>query len=954
MASGRRRRIVRIILAFVIGLVFVALALPLWFPWALRPTAKSLGLNYAAYERNGYGRFSLSNVVWTTRSGAFHANRVAAFLPTRWLSGLVKRETTTPFVQISGWDFRYQSASNQPTSHAASVYTNLNQVDSTLETLAQWIPAAALTNGTVRMNTLTLPIPQARWTNGSLSARVILPENRPLQLQAGFVAGRPITFSVESDALQLRGDFSVAKTGTGLSATGMLFWLSNRIDLAASFPRHGALPETAQVTADSFEIPAKLLQLNSYRQLSGSLKANWSHHRFGIDLQAHASPPSSELPPLSLEARVSGDTNSALLEALSLSAPGLSANFSPGTRIQFQPPFLTQPAALTLAINLAQQPWLATTGTLRGNAILFPAHNEYPRITFQLTGNNVALSNLQTRTLELEGEFNWPRVTLASARVLAAENSSATLTGSFDLVKKTVTGGQLDYAGGLGRELLPAGYSFDRATAHAQFSGPLAALIHSGKFEIVRAQLPHAKPMQLNANWTATGLAFDPIHLALKSGNASLALAAQLSLSRGTNAATISELQLETSKGDSWRLEKPFHVAFRKPLDNGTNAWALDLEPMQWTGGNGSLAIQGKMEWPERGNFRIGAQNFGSGLLADFLSATNFEGTLRQLAFQGGWTNGPVAFQLESSATFQAGLPFESLAEVNINGSAQGIAIQQLSVSSLTQTVVHAEGTLPIFLKPAGTGDLVRVNINAPLQLQAFTETNSLLWDELARVSGVQIVQPDLRCNVTGTWTNPNGRVTLTAQRIQFTRAKQPLPEVKELDFRLDLNQQQAAVSQLTALVAGQPVTASAAIPLGGSFWLDLARHRTLPDWRGVTAQLQMEKAQLAAFAELIPETLAPQGEANVNLQLARGELHGEFSVTNAATRPIATLGSLQEIHARILFAGHSVVLTNVAAEIGGQPVTAHGSADLGESFWRHKGLPNFQLYARGTNVPLV
>ncbi|MEY2467198.1 MAG: translocation and assembly module TamB, partial [Verrucomicrobiota bacterium] len=935
-------------------MVVLVLASPLWFPWALRPAAKSLGLKYSGYERNGYGRFSLTNVTLPTKAGEFHANHIEAFVPTAWLWHLLARGKARPFLKINGWNFAAQSSSNQ-TAAAASVYTNVTQLESKLETLAKWVPQVELTNGTLRANGSTIFLPQAEWANGNLSARIIFPNDHSFAVKATRNSTSPWKISVRADALDFHGELSMQKTHSALRAAGTFFWLSNRIELAAEFSRAGTLPQTARLTADSFDLPASLFRLNQYSHVIGALDATWNTNRFALNLRAQAATGSPDLPPLDFEARASGDTNSALIEVFKVSAPGLLASFSERTQIQFQPPFLTQPAALNLSMDLARQQWFPGIGTLQGNAALFPVENKFPRITFQLTGNGVTVSNLETQTIALKGEFNWPQLTLTSAQMVARDGSEASLTGTLNVADKTVQDGTMNYTGTFGSKLLPTGYSFDHATARAQFSGPLSALTHSARVEIAGVKISKSKPMQLNANWSGDGRNLNQINLVLKAGDSSLTFVGALQAGGATNDATISNLQLHTVAGADWQLSQPFHAAFNKLRSVATtNVWSLELAPVAWNSEHGSMTAEANIVWPERGNFRLAAQNLTTGLLKDFFSLTNFDGTLNNFTLQGGWTNGPMVFDLAAEATAKTGPPSEWLAQVSASGNDQGIVIRQLSVSSATQNVVRAQGNLPVFFRPASAGEIVQINTRAPLQFQAFTETNSLLWDELARLSSVQLLQPELRCDLTGTWENPQGRLTLTARKIYFAQTNRPLPEIENLNFQLDAQRNDSAVSKLTALVAGQPVSASAQVPVGREFWSALLRRRALPDWREVTAQLKMENAQLAAFARLTPEILTPQGEANVDIRLEHGELRGEVSITNAATRPLAALGPVREIQGRLVLSGHTVTLTRLNIEIGGQSLTAEGSAELNENPWQQKTIPPFHIHAYGTNLPLV
>src|ERR1041385_3369350 len=94
MPPGRRRRILRVLLALMLGLIVLVLALPVWFPWLLRPIARAWGVQYSTYERTGYGRFRVSNVVAPVGTGELRARRVESNVPTGWFMQLKSHDQT--------------------------------------------------------------------------------------------------------------------------------------------------------------------------------------------------------------------------------------------------------------------------------------------------------------------------------------------------------------------------------------------------------------------------------------------------------------------------------------------------------------------------------------------------------------------------------------------------------------------------------------------------------------------------------------------------------------------------------------------------------------------------------------------------------------------------------------------------------------------------------------------
>src|SRR5690348_2578201 len=100
-----RSKIFLSLLAVVLLVVLVVAALPLWFPWALRPIAKRYGGTYATYQRIGYQQFQLSGVALTNGPTELQAREVTAFVPTVWLWKHFTGKTSENFLDVQSWQY---------------------------------------------------------------------------------------------------------------------------------------------------------------------------------------------------------------------------------------------------------------------------------------------------------------------------------------------------------------------------------------------------------------------------------------------------------------------------------------------------------------------------------------------------------------------------------------------------------------------------------------------------------------------------------------------------------------------------------------------------------------------------------------------------------------------------------------------------------------------------------
>ena len=86
MPLGKRQRKVILVLGLALGgLVLLCVSLPLWFPWMLGGLTRLWGAEYSAYERLGYNRFVVRNVVFTNQDVRVQVRKMEAFLPPAWL-----------------------------------------------------------------------------------------------------------------------------------------------------------------------------------------------------------------------------------------------------------------------------------------------------------------------------------------------------------------------------------------------------------------------------------------------------------------------------------------------------------------------------------------------------------------------------------------------------------------------------------------------------------------------------------------------------------------------------------------------------------------------------------------------------------------------------------------------------------------------------------------------------
>jgi translocation and assembly module TamB len=949
-----RAKIFLVLVSVVLLLVLVVAALPLWFPWALRPIAKRYGASYVSYQRVGYQRFQLSAVTFTNTATRLQAQQVTGFVPTVWLWHHWTGARDQEFLDVRSWGYSAAGTKSAHTNAPVSVRGTFHTIQNVANTLRNWLPSAKLTNGTVSIQNQVVTISRATWTNGTLTATVSLSNEPPVTIAATTAPSAPWTVHIDSEPNQFHSQFSITEHADRVDASGAIDWMTNHIEIAAAFPSGGFIPDTASIRADAFHVQRSLFGPGQISDLRGALHADWQTNHFNLQLTAKAVQESTNLPPVDIEVRASGDTNAAQVDVAKISTPAFHAELPAPLALTFRPPFVSQPASLNIAVDLNQQHWFLANGKLTGRAVVYPGE-KFPRVSFSLSGAGVATTSLTTSNLEMNGELNWPVLDLQNAQIVMDDASHISLAGKYDFAQKNIRDGQLKSSGAFGGQFLPAGYSFESASASVQFNGPLASITNSVQAQVRHLTVPGLNPLDVETAWNGEGPNLKSAEVTLKTGSSSLLLRGSTRLEPKMKSLALTALELSDSNGIAMRLEQPAQIALENAATGTNNSWAVRIDPLHLIGDERDFRVAATVRWPERGAVECEAHGLDARLLRDFIPQADTDALLNHLQFTGGWTNGPVAFQLTSTAALKTREQFPFSATAKITGGKSGISIEQLSVLSATQIVCRADGTLPISFDPTRKNEMLQIDDNAPLKLHALTDPKSILWEKIAAATGLRLQEPNLTANLEGTWAAPQGQVTLQIERIELSGLGRPIPSVENVDILAVMDRATAQVSKFNFSVEQQPVRLTAQIPLGENFWSGLRHQRHLPDWHEATAHLNIDNAQLAAFTSLLPQILSAEGTAAADLSLERGgNVRGTLSITNARTHSLESIGPVRNIQVLAHLDGRTVHLDNASGEIGGQRVNIDGSMQLDEQVWRTNGLPLFQVHVSGTNVPLA
>src|SRR6266704_2548931 len=118
----RMKRLFKVLGVACLVVVVIALALPVWFPWVLRPGLTHFGVGFDSYDRIGYTRFALTNVRGQFGNARFDSKRIVSSLPPAWLWRRYSRGSDQEhLLTVTAWHLQIQPGENpQPTVSSSS------------------------------------------------------------------------------------------------------------------------------------------------------------------------------------------------------------------------------------------------------------------------------------------------------------------------------------------------------------------------------------------------------------------------------------------------------------------------------------------------------------------------------------------------------------------------------------------------------------------------------------------------------------------------------------------------------------------------------------------------------------------------------------------------------------------------------------------------------------------
>jgi translocation and assembly module TamB len=945
----------------VVGVI--VLALPVWFPWVLRPALARFGVRFDAYERVGYTRFALTNVSGQFGDARFISKRILGFLPPRWLwRHYASGSDEEPFLTVMAWKLEIQPGEKpQRTGSPDSAFALAETINDKLPAWRTWLPRAQMTDGKIQVGSNEASVATVEWHRGKLSAKGELSKLRDLfVLHCDFSGTPPYRLSIDAKLSGLTNRLELTRATDQWRATGELDWQSNRVALAAGFGRSGWWPERASLTSTNFRVPSKLLPLTGYHDLNGRFVLEWVNGRYHLEASARAMPKVADpafAPPLELSLLARGDSDSAVLEKLRITSPAIQAELSDHIGLNRSGKLTTESATLRVALDLAKLEGLLFGGKLNGHARIWPMPAGQPSVEFDLAGESLTGRGFAVARAHLAGRLRWPILNLHVAELEFGDGSTLGGAGEIHLESWHVSNGTWQSQGAWARQFLPVGLTYSNLQATGQINGSPGAWLHTGELAVESFSAPHLKPCRLLATWRGENLRFRETNLKLVTATEVLDLAGGVRV--GDPAASACDLEMTgltlTRNAEAiWRLDKPCRIALRRQVsapDRIPYPWQLQVDGFHWRGQDRGLKLDGDVTW-ERGQVELSGHGLSFVEVPELISLPVGQTSLNAINLKANWDSGPIEFKLSVQCESPAVEGESFSANIKLTGDANGLVADPLIISSKGAEILHALGKLPLTLIPEPGKVRVRLEENKPFNFQLATERNKPFWDVVSQRFGIRVADPKIAANLQGTLRKVQG--TLLAQATQIGRSRATnealLPTMERLRIDASIEGDNLRLRELAFEIENQPVRITGDLPIQENWFFDFISRGALPEWRRAHARIEIADARIEPFARYLPTGLSPQGRLSVNLGVVPGgELNGELKITGAATRPILFLTPIRDIQATVLLSGRRATISQFIGRMGGREVSLTGHFD----FPAPDALA-FELGLRADNIPLI
>jgi len=924
------RRALIVLAAAAALLVVAAVASPWWTGWAVAQIGGRFGLTFARAESEGYRRLVLHDVRIERPNVRISVDRIESDGLILWLW---RRATGAPAALIAGdWRADVISANGAPAKNTPRGWQPMReQLARAGDRLAQWLPHARAGCGVVAWPTGVLKIDSAEWHDRVLVSPAVTWGRLTAAVRVEVPADGEIVARAED------GDGTLALQGSATDVRATLTWWNQKAEGEARFGAEGWRPEYASVRAEAWTLPAERLKLGrQYAHVRGDARIEWKDGVLTADVAARGEPrEGQEAPPLEIAVHGRGEAGGFVAEQLRVEIPGVTARLSDPVRIDRNGHIISPPARFVAEADLARLPWLTAVGNVTGTGAIAANAEGFPRVDFELNGRGIELYRPKL-DIAARGALDWPVLRVDAVQLRSENGERLVAEGAWDFRERRASDVKVN--GRLGRDLMgdwmPATLLWDDAEFEAEVAGPAAALEHRGHLVVTGFRSGPWHLGRVETDWIGRGPVLEKVSLAAAAG------ATRVTAHGSADADKMRIEAAEFVRGENVRLRlgAPAEVRWTERR----------FRALDFVGDSARISMSGALG--PAGELGLTLHHVSSEWWRDLVDLPAAKWTVHELELTGVWDRGPARYAAKGRGQVEFGRGQAAQIVTQFEGSADGLELNSLDVTEGQGPIVRATGHLPVIVSPGGPR-WFQLDETARLEIEAETSSNPEFWRELTQITGVELTDPEVRVNLTGSWQRPRGEATVRAASVAVTndRLRRNWPRIEALDARLVGLNDGVRLERFSAVVEGQQLRAQGWLPLSMERWREIREDpRTLA--KSGDLHVEVPDADLAAVAKYFPDILAPKGRLQVDVTLrSDATLNGFVRVRDATSRPLGPLGVLQDVNAEIRLRDRSVELPAVSARMGGQAVTLEGRATLPK-----EGRALLDLQLKGRNLPFV
>lgn len=940
------RRLAKAVAIVFLLVLSMGLTLPLWLPWVVSGLGPRFGIEVGSYDRQGYSRLQLEDVRVRQTGFSVSVDSVSIPIWPLWvLSGEEGKSASRPELRLQGWQLVVTGSDREPGAEG-SVAEILRTVRERMPAIHRFAPEITAREGRVDLNGKIVLLSLVEWRSPRLTI-LLSPENSAWQAAGALNLSTSDPWLLEARVDPWAITLSAAVMGP-VERTRVEFnvdWLKSALSGEAAFGDTGFLPETAWIRSDRLSIETGSFGLEGYEPVSGFLQGSWSGERYAVELEFNASPLSGESelrPPLVASFRADGTLEEHRVNSFTLRSPWASARLSDPLVLTLGPGVMEQEADLEFEVDLGASPW-PVDGRLSGLAHVETSTDQWPTVSADLTAEDFAWAEFKGMTGRVGFRFEYPWVHLDEVAVRMPEELEVVFQGRANLGAETVEGTLAAWVESRFLEhFLPPEIAVASISIAGGVEGDWMVPDITLMARAEEVDLPGLQPVVVDVEVTGCGADLDSIAVQISNGVHLLELAGGLRLDEEHDRLQVRRVRL--LDGPSLLLTSTMETSIRTDLGKSI------VGTLQLQGEDRELRMEMDTLWPESATWSLEARNLKSDLLNGFLEKDTDWFDLDAVQSTGHWDEGSIEFTLDADGSVGIGTERFTY-RVAAVGMDDVLQIEHLGIAAAGEDVLRVEGRVPVTLNPAGK-QLVVVDWNHPVELEARTSPNPEFWNRMAALFRVDVSDPQLDIKVSGAARNPVGHLKVGASRVAWVSEDdaERMPAISALSLKADLLADRVVLEEGRFSVQGESVSVSGDLPTGRDGWVEQLFQGERPDLQQASLRLRAEDAKVSAFSGFLPTLLAPVGVLDLDLELSPGgDVNGRIDLEGAALRPIRPLGTLREIEARIEFEGREVHCREMAAVIGGQRVSLAGDLSLEQG-----GEVEFSFRVNGRRVPVV